>query len=170
MKTYSSWTTRESGMINPGKGLPLFPSEQFWSLQVMYCDPADKREYRVLKIQQREKHKPPDGITWPTEAQLWRPIRVLTRRERESGGSCPSVLASAKWGSLPRDRAFTHRAPPPPLSLSVRRGREKSQVTARLFKKWISLIVWRVSTQPVQRRGGGFSRDDKRSRSLGAVF
>lgn len=30
-------------MINPGKGLPLFPSEQFWSLQVTYCDPAGKK-------------------------------------------------------------------------------------------------------------------------------
>lgn len=57
MKTYSSWTTRELGMINPGKGLPLFPSEQFWSLQVMYCDPVGKQEVSAKK-QQTTFHSP----------------------------------------------------------------------------------------------------------------
>lgn len=57
MKTYSSCTTRELGIINPGKGLPLFPSEQFRSLQVMYCDPVGEEEIKAKKYSKdRKRH------------------------------------------------------------------------------------------------------------------
>lgn len=145
MKTYSSWTTRESGMINPGKGLPLFPSEQFWSLQVMYCDPAGRRETGAKKYRKVE-NKPSDSITWTTEAK---PLFSLI----DKAESCPSVLASAKWGSLPRDRALTHGAlwkcPPPPISALWLR-KEPSHSLA--LENWISSIAWRVSTQPAPGR------------------
>lgn len=76
-------------MINPGKGLPLFPSEQFWSLQVMYCDPVGKQEMSTKNIttekqtafcspQSRFSIAYADGIKWAIEAKFWRPIIILT--------------------------------------------------------------------------------------------
>lgn len=91
MKTYSSWTTRELGVINPGKGLPLFPSEQFWSLQVMYCDPVGKQEgsANIIRCVKKKKKKKKhlllstikayaDSINWARVAKFWMPILFLT--------------------------------------------------------------------------------------------
>lgn len=48
-------------MMNPGKGLPLFPSEQFWSLQVMYCDPVGKQAMSA-KNNNKGKNKQPSLV------------------------------------------------------------------------------------------------------------
>lgn len=72
-------------MINPGKGLPLFPSEQFWSLQVMYCDPVDKQEISAKNMTNKQPSSDhnqglaayADGIKWATEAKFWMPLYSL---------------------------------------------------------------------------------------------
>lgn len=80
-------------MINPGKGLPLFPSEQFWSLQVMYCDPVGRREMRGAKNTTKGKNKAAlllrnQGfallmravLAQPERQKFWRPILIRTNR------------------------------------------------------------------------------------------
>jgi len=50
MKTYRFCTTKESGRMKPGNGRPLFPSEQFCSLHVMYWEPAGSVEIHIYTI------------------------------------------------------------------------------------------------------------------------